>query len=168
MLIDSGADINTLSTDAWFEVMRAWEKGEIELNELQWGESNRPLKAYAASTPLQVEASFLASIQVEGGQRETKARIYAIQGAEKSLLGRKTATLLEVLRLGLNVLSCRAGRNFPKNPGSVGTLRCGRNSGATLLSTVDNNCCQQLLSHPGGIPSPGACATRGNEKKGHY
>ena len=121
MLIDSGADINTLSTDTWFKMMKAWDEDKIELRELEWGNSTRPLKAYAASTPLQVEASFMATFQVQGTEKKTEARVYAIQGAEKSLLGRETATLLGVLRLGLNVFSCEQGLStseaFPKVPG---------------------------------------------------
>jgi hypothetical protein len=120
-LIDSGAEVNTLS-EADFEVVL--KEATSDLSELRWGDSHSKLTAYAASQPLQIRATFWATIEPIGSAMSVWAKVHVIEGATKSLLGRTSATELGVLRVGLGIFECElkpqalgTGKTFPRVPG---------------------------------------------------
>jgi RNase H-like domain found in reverse transcriptase/Reverse transcriptase (RNA-dependent DNA polymerase) len=123
MMIDSGAEVNTLCEDDWSKVRLA-ARGSDALRNLKWGDGRRTLTAYASAAPLEVLATFEASIIPARGKPPISAKFHVIAGANKSLLGRSTAVALGVLRMGLSVNECElkpqeaeGQKTFPKVPG---------------------------------------------------
>jgi transposase InsO family protein len=106
MLIDSGADVNTISEGDWLKISEKYESNETRITDLTWGNGKRTLNAYASESPLQIEAIFKAPIRTAGSNKEIPAKFYVIRGSNKSLLGRDTAIALGVLRLGLEINEC--------------------------------------------------------------
>lgn len=126
MLIDSGADVNTVGERDWVELLEDNIHGGDKISDLKWGDGKRMLAAYASNTPLVIEATFSAQIQVSTLGDTIQAQFFVIRGARKSLLGRETAIALKVLRLGLEVNSCEVQTKdvaseaiFPKVPGEL-------------------------------------------------
>jgi RNase H-like domain found in reverse transcriptase/Reverse transcriptase (RNA-dependent DNA polymerase)/Integrase zinc binding domain/Integrase core domain len=124
MLIDSGAEVCTLSESDWASILEEYVEGKRVLENLKWGADRQTLTAYAAAKPLQIEASFTATIQA--GTRSAVAKIFAIKGAKKSLLSRTAALTLGVLKLGLELNECELkpqdcgkAEVFPHIPGEL-------------------------------------------------
>lgn len=99
MLIDSGAEVNTLCGSDWAQVKADFTQGRSKLRDLRWGDGKRKLTDYASATPLTVEATFTTAVSVAGAQKETEAKFHVIAGGNKSLLGRSTAIAMGVLKL---------------------------------------------------------------------
>jgi hypothetical protein len=104
MLIDSGAEVCTLSEASWASLLASYVEGRTKLENLKWGADRQTLTAYASAKPLHVEASFTATIRA--GAKTATAKVFAIKGATKSLLGRTAALTLGVLKLGLEINEC--------------------------------------------------------------
>jgi hypothetical protein len=122
--IDSGADVNALSEEAWLEIAGNHTNGSEPLANLKWGNGAKVITAYASMTPLRVEASFDTQVQVVGASNSTQAHFFVIRGASRSLLGRTTALRLVVLKLGLEVNQLGQQHEpervpFPSVPGVV-------------------------------------------------
>ena len=62
MLIDSGADVNTVSETDWIQVLTDNIEEKSELTIIRWSDGESKLKAYAIESPLRIEATFLATI----------------------------------------------------------------------------------------------------------
>lgn len=111
-LIDSGAVINTITEQIWTQLLRS----NTVLFKKKF-QCNRQFTAYASQEPLQVLGVFEAWISIN----ETKPKIYAeffvIQGARRSLLSKRTAEDLKVLKVGLEVQNVEQNKEaFPKFP----------------------------------------------------
>lgn len=125
-MIDSGADVNTIGESDWINILGDFVDNDTELKDLKWGNGKRILSAYAAKDCLSIEASFSASITVPETGRSVEARFFVIRGGRRSLLGRDTATMLGVLKMGARINSCEVNGNeketvqtFPKVPGEL-------------------------------------------------
>lgn len=103
MLIDSGAEINVISELDWIKILQAYETEKAVLYGITTKTTCRPF-AFATSTPLQIVATFAAWAEVVGAQKpRLLARFYVVSKAGRSLLGRKTAIEMELLRVGIGV-----------------------------------------------------------------
>ncbi|XP_058816749.1 uncharacterized protein K02A2.6-like [Topomyia yanbarensis] len=79
-------------------------------------QTDRILKAYAASDPLKVLGMFTADIQA--GPRKAEAKFYVVEGDQQCLLGDKTACQLQVLKIGFDIAAVKGPSNeFPKMKG---------------------------------------------------
>lgn len=122
-LIDSGAEINVLSEAAWELLEADFEAGHSIIYDVE-ASSKKRIMAYASSVPLQVRRTFQAWIYIPGTSKpRVFAKFFVIAGGARSLIGRKTAEAMQVLRIGLEV-SCmsleepsEAIEPFPRIPG---------------------------------------------------
>ncbi|XP_058456797.1 uncharacterized protein LOC131434165 [Malaya genurostris] len=115
MQIDSGAQSNIIDNKTW-NVMR---RNGVQIN----GEIQHPdkkFKAYAQENCLVVQAMFDAEIIISDGDEQLRsdARFYVIQDGPQPLLGKKTATELGVLMVGLpsqqeQIRNINTFRRFP-------------------------------------------------------
>lgn len=124
-LIDSGANINTVSEAMWVKLGIAQARGEAFAYDNSLN-SNRSIFAYASSSPLQIIATFRAWIVVTGASKPHQfADFYVIRGATKSLLSRLTAKRMKLLKMGLEVneLSSQRGEVEINTPGEASTLK---------------------------------------------
>lgn len=122
-LIDSGSDWNLISAEAWRTLSEAYDEGTVSLYDVKKkpGDSAR---AYGSDTPLVASWSFHAWTEVEG---VTKPRIFAkyhvVESGRKSILGRVTATRMELLQVGVKVkppeVSAVSVEEFPAIPNFV-------------------------------------------------
>ena len=93
ILVDSGATKNIVDVTTW-----EWLKQNHILCESKVAQRHKKLYSYAPTTPLQVKGTFSTTVKI--GPKETTAEFLVINGKETPLLGRETATLLGVLRIG--------------------------------------------------------------------
>lgn len=98
MLVDSGADANLVSEEAW----ETLKKQRIAVLSSTKG-STRILRAYGSQTALKIRGSFVADIVVE--ETSVQAEFFVVVGGQRCLLGDSTAKKLGVLRVGLNISS---------------------------------------------------------------
>ncbi|XP_058828561.1 uncharacterized protein LOC131688370 [Topomyia yanbarensis] len=111
MTIDSGADANIISSKIWIQMKEA---GVQVINMFE--QTDRILKAYAASDPLKVLGMFTADIQA--GPRKAEAKFYVVEGDQQCLLGDKTACQLQELKIGFDIAAVKGPLNeFPKMKG---------------------------------------------------
>ncbi|XP_062557692.1 uncharacterized protein LOC134222542 [Armigeres subalbatus] len=111
-LIDSGAAINTVTEQVWEELIKA--NATIFKKRFQ---CDRKVLAYATQEPLRVLTIFEAWISVNEFKPKTYAEFFVIEGSQKSLLSKRTAEDLKVLKVGLEVQSIVVGNEaFPKFP----------------------------------------------------
>lgn len=108
MLIDSGADVNTIGERDWIEILNGYVEGKVDLIDLTWGDGRRNLTAYATTVPLRIEAIFSTNVSVTETGETICAKFFVIRNSDKSLLGRDTATALGVLKIGVGVNLCEA------------------------------------------------------------
>lgn len=92
MLIDSGASCNIVGSNV-FQTLR--NNGHTQLKT-----TFKQLYAYGSDTPLAVEGFFTAGIRPVTGNKSVKADVLVVNGAQTSLLGRKTAIALGILHIG--------------------------------------------------------------------
>lgn len=129
-LIDSGAEVDVLSEQDWEKLKTQYKKDEVVLYDID-NESKRKIMAYAGSSPLKILCTFSAWTEIK---REDKPRSFAkffvIGGGGRSLLSRRTAIRMKILKLGLQVNNVTArvpeGNEttaepaaFPSIPGEV-------------------------------------------------
>ncbi|XP_017462168.1 PREDICTED: uncharacterized protein LOC108355515 [Rhagoletis zephyria] len=108
MVIDSGSPANLLSENHW-----NWLNCN---NAVMWNvrsQSTERFRAYATDKPLKVLKIFEAPISVLQN-REVVATFYVVEKGSQSLLGKKTATQLNVLKLGLEACRVEMVQPFPK------------------------------------------------------
>lgn len=116
-LIDSGSDANVLGGADWAKLEKQFERGEVDLTLIKRG-SDKNLQAYASSKPMVVDCSFKATVQAVGcGEVGIDAVFLVVKEGKRSLLGRETASDLNLLRVGNAVYSCEDPVEFPKMPG---------------------------------------------------
>ena len=96
MLVDSGATSNIVDEATWEKLKLKKVKCESRV-----AVGGKKLYAYASDTPLQVKGSFVCT--VSAGTRSEEAEFLVVQGRGVPLLGRKTATQLGVLKIGVGV-----------------------------------------------------------------
>lgn len=109
VLIDSGASSNIISEKTW-ESLKAQRISCVS----QKGPTKKNLYAYASKTPLAIKGTF--TCDVKAGQRETTAEFLVIKGEGTPLLGRKTATELGTLKVGVDVAAICEEDIFTKYP----------------------------------------------------
>ncbi|KAJ0176070.1 hypothetical protein K1T71_008244 [Dendrolimus kikuchii] len=96
MLVDSGCKVNLITQETW-EVLK--EKRAVIHN--QETKPNKTLLAYGSLTPLNIKGSFETEIKIN--DRAEQTTVYVIAGGTRDLLGKETATLLGVLKIGIDV-----------------------------------------------------------------
>ncbi|XP_055622226.1 uncharacterized protein K02A2.6-like [Toxorhynchites rutilus septentrionalis] len=101
MLVDSGADANLVTEDAW----ETFEKQRISVVSSTRG-STRVLRAYGSQNVLTIRGSFVADIVI--GENRVQVEFFVVVGGQRCLLGDSTAKKLGVLRVGLNDNSVEA------------------------------------------------------------
>lgn len=112
-LIDYGAAINTVTEIVWKSLLTAG----ITIYKKKYG-CDRQITAYASHKPLEVILIFEAVISVNEAKPTAYAEFFVVKGAHKSLLSKRTAEELKILKVGLSVNSLHSKCNpFPKFPG---------------------------------------------------
>lgn len=111
-LIDSGAAINTVTEQVWEELVR----GNAVLFKRRF-HCDRKFLAYAAQEPLRVLTIFEAWISINESKPKSYAEFFVVEGSQKSLLSKRTAEDLKVLKVGLEVQNIEVKTEaFPKFP----------------------------------------------------
>lgn len=115
-LIDSGSDANILGGADWDNLQKQIKAGKTTI-ELLEGSTSKNLRAYASSKPMTVECAFTATIEVIGFTKPMITTDFlVVREGKRSLLGRTTASDMELLKVGESVNNCEPGV-FPKMPG---------------------------------------------------
>ncbi|XP_055543013.1 uncharacterized protein K02A2.6-like [Wyeomyia smithii] len=111
-LIDSGAAINTVTEQVWSKFIQ----NKAALYKTKFN-CDRHLTAYATQEPLKVLTIFEAWITVNDTKPKAYAEFFVIQGTRRSLLCKRTAEDLKVLKVGLGVHNVDVmTKIFPKFP----------------------------------------------------
>lgn len=111
-LIDSGAAINTVTEKVWRNLYMA----NAQIHKINY-HCDRVLKAYASNAPLRVVTIFEAWISINEDKPKCYDEFFVVKGAVKSLLSKKTAETLKVLKVGLAVQQIDASpKLFPTFP----------------------------------------------------
>lgn len=110
IMIDSGASCNVIDEGTWSN-MKSQKVKVINAEKAV----TKTIKAYASDTPLKIIGAFTADIEV--ANKVCVATFYVIKNGNRSLLGRKTALELGVLRIGLDVHNITEVKPFPKIKG---------------------------------------------------
>lgn len=98
---------------------------------------NRQFTAYACQEPLQVQAIFEAWVTINETKPKNYAEFFVIQGAQRSLLSKRTAEDLKVLKVGLEVQSILQEKvPFPKFPNILLKLSIDRTVAPRKLAYV--------------------------------
>lgn len=106
MLIDSGCKPNLITDKTWKLL-----KSKNIICTKQVSKPDKTLIAYGSKTPLDVQGSFETLIETNG--RSERTTVYVIGNGSRDLLGKDTAVLLGVLKLGIGI-SHIADKPFPK------------------------------------------------------
>lgn len=105
MKIDSGSGFNTLSEETWKKLETEFNEGKVDVVIYPVSGAVKAF-AYASSAPLNVIKRIRAKTSaVHLHKPHVDAEYIVVQGANKSLLGCRTATEMNVLRMGGEVLS---------------------------------------------------------------
>jgi len=94
VVIDSGASTNIIDKQTWEWLKRNKVKSKS-------ARSDKTLYAYVSQTPLDVIGTF--SCEVSAGSNIVSAEFCMINGKGDPLLGRETATSLDVLKIGIDI-----------------------------------------------------------------
>lgn len=105
MLIDSGCKCNLITEDTW----KFMKEHHVEVSN-QVRNSNKKFLSYGSTNPLDVIGSFEADIIA--GNKGIIARFFVIRKGTKNLLGKNTAVVLGVLRVGLAVNAVEEYQKF--------------------------------------------------------
>lgn len=125
-MIDSGADINVIAENVWEEMHDYIDKDEMIFD--YDPKPNRKVFAFASDKPLSLLATFNAWLNVEApGKPMCYLKFFVIKGSERSIIGRDSATLLKILKVGIEVnnITLSSEREdisfseFPKIPNEV-------------------------------------------------
>lgn len=96
MLVDSGADANLVTSEAWEKLKQAGVRVTSSTKE-----SDRSFLSYGSSDPLAVRGKFTAEIKIQ--DRLVLANFYVVEKGQTCLLGDVTAKQLQVLQVGANL-----------------------------------------------------------------
>ena len=94
MIVDSGATRNVIDKQTWDKL----KKSGIKCKSTR---SNKMLYTYASQEPLEILGSF--TCQVTAGDHSTQDEFVVIDGKGEPLLGKNTATRLQVLKVGIDI-----------------------------------------------------------------
>lgn len=108
-MIDSGCKCNLVDKDTW-SILKA--KNAIVANQREG--SDRVFRAYGGH---QLSVTHMFDAYVSIGNAGAKATFYVVAGKGQFLLGRDTAQILNVLRVGTNVNAVQESKTFPKIKG---------------------------------------------------
>lgn len=103
MLVDSGSSVNVVDENTWNELKRNQVK---VLQQSKY--SDKVLNPYGGGKSLVVIGVFKAEMSI--GQNTVVDNIYVIQGKGSSIVGRSTATQLEVLKIGVGINAVNASK----------------------------------------------------------
>lgn len=118
-LIDSGSDVNVIGGCDWASLKDDLETGQANIESLDHGTVFR-VHAYAASEPMEIRHSFRAEVEALGlGKPVVWAEFVVVPNGRRSLLGRRTAGEMKLLKVGALINACEepARSPFPKMPG---------------------------------------------------
>lgn len=119
-LVDSGADVNIIGGYDWKLLEKEFHGKRAKLVPIDHS-ATRGLMAYAAATPMAVRCAFRAEVEVvEASKPIVSAEFLVVDEGRRSIIGRRTASELRLLEVGLSVNNCEksAGTGtFPKMPG---------------------------------------------------
>ena len=93
LLIDSGADVNTLGEKDWVNILGQHVENKIQLEDLKWGNGKKTLSAYASRNTLVIEATFTAEIEIRETGKTTRTKFFVIRGAKKNRCSVETQQL---------------------------------------------------------------------------
>lgn len=111
-LIDSGAAINTVTEQDWKNLLNSGAR----IHKKRY-DCSRQFTAYATQEPLQVLVIFEAWVSINDTKPKSYSEFFVIQGAKRSLLSKRTAEELKVLKVGLDVMNVEVKVDpFPKFP----------------------------------------------------
>ncbi|XP_055634095.1 uncharacterized protein K02A2.6-like [Toxorhynchites rutilus septentrionalis] len=96
LLVDSGADANMITVEAWEQLKLAGVRVLMSTKN-----TTRKFLSYGSNKPLTVRGMFTSEIEIN--DRVTVSEFYVVENGQKCLLGDKTAKKLEVLKVGVNV-----------------------------------------------------------------
>ncbi|XP_043659792.1 uncharacterized protein K02A2.6-like [Drosophila teissieri] len=108
LIIDSGSRFNLISQDDWF-VLKTKNAAVFNVR----ANAHNQFKGYASDEILNVICVFEAPIAIKDNPEQI-ASFFVIEKGRQSLLGRETATKLNVLRMGLPVNHIEIIAPFPK------------------------------------------------------
>lgn len=118
-LIDSGADVNVVGGNDWKQLQKEFQVGLAHL-ELLEATNDNDIRAYASVKPMTVQYAFTSVVQVESKPNiAIKADFLVIPEGRRSLLGRSTASDMNLLKVGPTVNICEnmnKREKFPKIP----------------------------------------------------
>lgn len=117
-LIDSGADANIIGESDWEKLRNENLSGKAVLMNVR-RDPRTNLSGYASASALHVTFVFKAWIETVGVSKpKTLAEFYVVKGGNRSLIGRKSAKSMKILKLGMEVNAVRLMPiEFPSIPG---------------------------------------------------
>lgn len=114
LLIDSGAELNVLTTRDWETIESSQRDGIIALYDID-REPQLNVCSYASTASLHLTCTFKAWIKSNCETKpETFAEFAVVKGGSKSLLGRHTAMEMRLLAIGLQVNAVTNLTNEPE------------------------------------------------------
>ena len=93
VLIDSGATCNVVG-------QQTWEMLKLKGINCESRKSARELFAYGGMEPLPTLGTFTADVSLTGNKSGCRADFMVVKGDGRTLLGRETAEILNLLRVG--------------------------------------------------------------------
>ncbi|XP_055543287.1 uncharacterized protein LOC129728846 [Wyeomyia smithii] len=118
-LVDSGADVNVIGGDDWSTLEDQCRSCIADVESIDI--PGKELHGYGADTPMFIERAFRAKIQAIGLEKPiVTADFLVVKEGRRSLLGRSTASDMELLKIGFEVNTCEKLKHmqiFPKMPG---------------------------------------------------
>ncbi|XP_062554333.1 uncharacterized protein LOC134219573 [Armigeres subalbatus] len=107
-LIDSGADANIIGGKDWSKLKEEFSSGCADLEPMELS-FNNDLRSYASSNPISVKCAFRAEIRVVGCPKPSmRAEFLVVPEGRRSLLGRSTASDMNLLKIGVSVNNCES------------------------------------------------------------
>lgn len=102
MLIDSGSDWNVLSTADWEVLRQRRQMGKAVLYGIK-KDPNESARAFGSITEIKAQRTFYAWVEATDADKPRSfAKFRVVDGGEKSILGRVTASKMGLLRVGLD------------------------------------------------------------------
>lgn len=117
-LIDSGSDVNIIGGSDWRQLEAELQEGLAELRPVKLN-GLESLKGYATNEPMAILCVFEAEISILGSPKSpSTVEFIVVPAGHRSILGRRTASEMNLLRVGLSVNACVVeNKPFPKMPG---------------------------------------------------
>lgn len=96
MLVDSGSDVNLLTSLDWEKL----KQQNVKVQDMKKG-VNDVIRGYGSDIPLQIIGSFVAEVAI--GAKAVMAKFFVVSDGQRCLLGDATAKALGVLKIGNDV-----------------------------------------------------------------